>query len=420
MSITRFTPAVQTKLWQYVDKFMEDYTKPEHNFIHQMLFGILKSGSVQINTISRSLQERISLKKVGKRLGSHLDKADLWYRISESTLKAQKHNLKKCLFIVLDLSDIQKEYAKEMQGLAPVHDGSKDSLAYGYWLCNITAVNKDATTIIPLYSELYSHKEETAGQNEKIIDALELVMKYAAKDAIIVMDRGGDRNVLYEYLLNSGYKFIIRQMGNRNLIHEGNKLCLKDISRKVKLKWSYKAERYKKNKVIHLHYKAGATTVQLQESGQKLWLVVSKEKNRGYTWYLTNIDEDRSKKEVVETVLKGYGVRWKIEEVHRHIKTDYQLESIRLQRYEALKTMNSLLWMAMSFLYTRLEPFVMDILLEPQLALINRKKIKDLLRFVYYKLSFAVKRILSLSKFKYKIKTNVLDTGQLSIPFVYD
>ena len=46
--------------------------------------------------------------------------------------------------------------------------------------------------------------------------------------------------------------------------------------------------------------------------------------------------------------------RWKIEEVHRQMKKDYALEPVRLQRYEALKTMNALPWMAHSFLYTRL------------------------------------------------------------------
>jgi len=45
----------------------------------------------------------------------------------------------------------------------------------------------------------------------------------------------------------------------------------------------------------------------------------------------------------VELAIRGYGLRWKIEEVHRQIKGDYRLEAIRLERYEALKTMNALL-----------------------------------------------------------------------------
>ncbi len=419
MSITQFTPAIQTKLWQYMQTFKDKFTKPEHKFIHQMVFGILKGGSVQLNTIARNLQENIPLKKVSMRLGAHMDKKNLWYTITQSTLKAQQHRLKSCRFIILDLSDIQKEYAKKMPGLYNVHDGSKDIIGPGYWQCNITAVSEDGATLIPLYSELYSQSEEDTSQNIKIIEALKLVMKYAAEDAVIVIDRGADRKILYDSFLQSGYKFIIRQVGNRNLFNGEEVLNFKEISRNVKLKWSFKVERIKKNKVQYLSYKGGAKKVQLKENGPLLWLVVMKEANRGYSWYLLNLPECDDARSAVEAVVKGYGLRWKIEEVHRQIKSDYQLESIRLQRYEALKTMNSLLWMAISFLYTRLESFVMDILFEPELAIINRKKMKDLFRFIYYKLAFAVKRILSLAKLRHKIDTIDRDYGQLSLHFEY-
>jgi len=95
----------------------------------------------------------------------------------------------------------------------------------------------------------------------------------------------------------------------------------------------------------------------------------------------------------------GYGHRWKIEEVHRQIKSDYDLEGICMQRYEALKSMNALLWAAVSFLYTRLETLCMDIIFHPESALVNRKRLSDLLRFIFYKLAFAVKKLLALSKF---------------------
>ena len=90
------------------------------------------------------------------------------------------------------------------------------------------------------------------------------------------------------------------------------------------------------------------------KKGKDLWLVVLKEHNKGYCWHLCRLDCD-TKKEAIETAFVGYGYRWKIEEVHRQIKGDYDLEGICLQRYEALKAMNALLWAAVSFLYTRLD-----------------------------------------------------------------
>jgi len=106
-----------------------------------------------------------------------------------------------------------------------------------------------------------------------------------------------------------------------------------------------------------------------------------------------------NKHDVIKTAFEGYGHRWKIEEIHRQIKSDYELEDICLQRYEALKSMNALLWAAVSFLYTRLENLSLEIIFHSELALVNRKKWTDLLRFIFYKLALAVKKLLALSKF---------------------
>ena len=145
--------------------------------------------------------------------------------------------------------------------------------------------------------------------------------------------------------------------------------------------------------------------------------MVVKYQRGGYSWYLLSKADCISEHDAVGTVFEGYPLRWKIEELHRQIKQDYNLESIRLQRYEALKTMNALLWMALSFLYTRLESLALDIIFEPELGLVNRKRLGDLLRFVYYKLALAVKRILALARVYYPPRRINSNNGQLVIPF---
>lgn len=311
-----------------------------------------------------------------------------------------------------------------MEGLAQVHDGSKDELYPGYWLCNASAVSKDGATIVPLYSELYSHITESTSQNEKILSAIKQVMLYAKADSIWVMDRGMDRNIIYNDLNTKGYSYIIRQNGNRNLIHNGREENFKQISRRVKLRWSYKSECIYKNKKRMLYFSGGALKVSLPvrrpggpNRKKELWLVVLKEERRGYSWYSMNNPACLTEQQAVQAVLEGYGLRWKIEEVHRQVKTDYNLEAIRLQRYEALKNLNALMWMAVSFLYTRLEPLVADIILEPELGLINKKEIVDMFRFVYYRLAFALKRILALAKAYYPPKGANLKSGQLALLF---
>ena len=80
---------MQIKLWQFfTHSFETDFSKPEHKFIHQSLFGILKDGHVQINTIGRSLQEKISTKKLAKRLSYHLVKENMAEKINRKRLGA--------------------------------------------------------------------------------------------------------------------------------------------------------------------------------------------------------------------------------------------------------------------------------------------------------------------------------------------
>lgn len=305
--------------------------------------------------------------------------------------------------MILDLSDIQKRYAENMSGLGLVWDGSEKKIGQGYWLCNVTGVDESGSTIVPAYSELYSLVEESSSENKKVLAAIANVSKVTGGDKIWVDDRGGDRQNIMLPLLKDNQQFIIRQTGNRDLIYSGERQPFKEISRKVKLTETYKVTKTKKNKKIQETYKCGATRVQLPGSKNQLWMVVLKERNKGYCWLLCHL-KCPTRKEAIKTAFTGYGHRWKIEEVHRQIKGDYNLEGICLQRYEALKNMNALLWAAVSFLYTRLESLSLDIIFHPQLALVNRKKLFDLLRFIHYKLAFAVKKLLALSRF-YDMKT---------------
>ena len=403
MSFTKFTQPIQTKLHQYCYSFQDIFARPVHKFIRQMIFGILKSGSVQLNAIGRSLQEKIPLKKTTKRLGNHLDKPDLWHDVSQATLKAQASILRKCRFVIFDLSDLCKTYAEKMEGLETVYDGSEKELGQGYWLSNITVVNDDASTVVPVYSELYSHSAETTSENEKILNAVDAVTPYCDPDAISVFDRGGDRQILINAHLKADRQFIVRQKGDRHLLYQGKARSFDYLTGKTKLCWAFTVERIHKNKVQKRTYDCGAIPVKLTAGGKRLWLVIMKERNGGYCWLLCYFKGCRSAQEAVALAIQGYGLRWKIEEVHRQIKVDYQLESMCLQRYDALKTMNALLWMAVSFLYTRLEALAIEIIFHPELALVNRKKLKDVLRFIYYKLAEAFKRIMAISKLYDKI-----------------
>ncbi len=58
-------------------------------------------------------------------------------------------------YILFDGSDIQKRYAKMMEGLDFVKYGDKASYGLGYWLLDVVYFNK-RKEMAPLYNKLYS------------------------------------------------------------------------------------------------------------------------------------------------------------------------------------------------------------------------------------------------------------------------
>ena len=397
MELNELNRQIQVKIHQYCNKFKEGFSKPEYKFIRQMLFGILKSGRVQLSSIGRSLSEPITHKKTTERLGRHIGKAGLWEKISDFTLRAQRYYLHQCRYLICDMSDVRKRYAEKMEGLGRIHDGSANELGDGYWLCNILGVNKRGDLLVPAYSELYSSDKELWGENQKILSILGKVSRYCPDDVISVMDRGCDRGVLINNLLTRGKHFIIRQRGDRHILYRDEKLSVKEIGSRVRLKFRFDAYKRRRNHMVRVNYHAGAVPVYMKGGGKKLYLVVVIEPGKGPCWFLCHLNV-RSCSEAVGIVLEGYGHRWKIEEFIRQTKMDYELEAVCLQRYEALKAMNALFWAAVSFLYTRLESVSKDIILHPLLSLTKKYRLKELFGFIYYKMALGVEMILAGSR----------------------
>ncbi|MCZ6595720.1 MAG: transposase [Bacteroidetes bacterium] len=277
-------------------------------------------------------------------------------------------------------------------------------------LLNVVGVSGCGDKIVPAYSELYSLESELTSENQKILKAISRISSALGRAGIWVMDRGCDRFELMYRLLRDSIYFVIRQRGDRHLWYRGKKRPLRWVCRKVELKYDFTVTKRRKNRIIERTYHAGARHVRLTPGGKDLWLVVSKADGRGYCYYLSYLATE-DEREAVELTFREYGHRWKIEEVHRHVKEQYNWEGICLRRYVALKNMNAVFWIAISFIYTRLESLPVEIY--SRLNLIYRNRITELLGFVYYKLSVAMKMIFSKCTLRLKTLHKWDKTSQL-------
>jgi len=419
INIKQTTSKTQTKFYQYFYKYKEYLQLPEYKFILDVASGMLKSKHIHLAKIARTLFEKITPKKTEERLSYHLGKEGLYKKLQEMHLQTTKHRINHCQYLVFDGSDIIKEEAEKMEGLSLVRDGSKSVnkntavLNNGYHWDNIIGVSSDGSEMLPLYSEIYGTKQDPdykVSENRKIINIVRQLNKFTNPDQILVIDRGGDRRTLINPFLKMKQSFIIRQMGTRDLFYNDQRMPLKKIYRKAKLDGEFIVKRNHHNRKVKHTYKVGAIRVQFPTSclnypiETPLWLVVTKEDGRGYSWFLCNLPTE-NKFEAIKLAMKGYQYRWKVEEFHRQIKQDYKLEDIRFQRYEAIKNIGSIILIVMGFLSSLQDAFVYLLLFNTRLLETN--KFNDLPNYTFYRLTEGIKIALASTRKHYKQKLKI-------------
>lgn len=419
---------LQVKFNQVVEKYQTYLSLPEYKFIRQMQYGILTSKHIHLNKIGSVLQETISLKKTTGRLSRNLGKSELSAKITKAHLEINKQSLKRCEYLLFDTSDISKTYAKQMEGMEKVHDGSSGGLGFGYWLANVIAVDRTGEKIIPAYSELYAlhHEgEQEASENKKILDSISTVQDIVGKGQVIVIDRGGDRRMLIEQFLQDRRYFIIRQTGNRDL-HTGEKRnSLRSLSKKISLYYRINVTKTRHNKKRIDTYYCGAMRVYFPNKltgcywKNPLWLVKAQREGKGFVWYLCSLPVD-DEQSAIKMAMEGYGLRWRIEEYHRQIKNDYHLEEVCLRRYMALKNFMSLFMTAMSFVYHYFESLSLELLTEAKIKLVYRdKSLREYLGFNYYKVARALAWLFSKTKLQNRLKfPTKMNNNQLILDIV--
>ena len=240
---------------------------------------------------------------------------------------------------MVDLTDVIKPYARKMEYLARVRDGSTKKLGNGYWCCQVVGLERGSAEVMPLDQELYS--QEAPGfvsENDEILKAIGRVSKATQGRGVWVIDAGGDRKKILKVLLNQGLRFVVRQRGDRHLISGRQRKSVQEWAagcrrqhREVVVKETSSGE-----KVYRLEF--GFRKVRWPGRTEALYLVVVDGLGPNPLILLTNRKVTRSRKSQWR-VVESYLGRWRVEETIRFIKQSYQLEDIRLLKYERLRNL---------------------------------------------------------------------------------
>ena len=386
------------KIREQFDGFMgivsPHFSKPLCKFLNQMVFGLQSAKDIKLSNVARALDEPIALKKTEERLSRNLAAKGMDEKLNAIIAAEGASRIGRDTLIIVDPTDIRKEYAEKMPYLATIHDGSSGELATGYSGCMAVACEPRSRKMTPLHLRLWSSEApDFVSENHQVLNVMRTIHKAAQGRGIFVYDRGGDRKTIMHELLDQGSRMVIRQVGNRFVIFNGKPREELHVALGCPMKYAETIvkETRKGEKTYQLEF--GARKVKLPGRTEQMTLVVVRGFGKKPLMLLTNVEVKNSRKSVWR-IVEAYISRWLVEEAIRFMKQSYSLEDIRLLDWQRLKNMMGVLLVALYFLSVHLgEGLRLQILAGHIVA--ASKRFYGVTEFCYYALADGVGALLS-------------------------
>jgi len=395
------------------------FNKAKKKLIKEMLYGIQASKDVKLSNIARTLKEKQALIKTEDRLSRNLDDKDFTDVINNEILRLAAPKVTDDMVIAIDAGDIRKRYAKKMEFLGKVYDGSENEVGDGYPLCKAVAADIESKRVIPLYCEAYSHlAKDVKSENEQIYKVIDTIFKHLGDRGIHAMDRGGDRGFIYEKYLKRRrpIRFVIRLKG-RDLIHKGRRRNCIELAKVLATPYETVLIIYDEGKERRRAVQYNAVPVKLPQYDHKLYLVVVKGFGKEPMMLLTSCAVNIYKKESIWRIVEYYLGRWKCDESYRYIKQCYNLEDIRVRSYISIRNMVVLVLAVSYFAAVYLGQSIKLKMLVERIFLVS-KRFFGVPSFFNYAIADGIFNLLYPDKTALRgIKPNSIDDFQLHFEF---
>ena len=128
MDDSRIARKLRDQLVRFSGELSGGLCKPARRFVAEAVYGIQARQSVMLSEIGRGLNEAIRLKKTENRLSNELRRTGLGDHLMENLLSMASSRVREDTLLVLDPSDIIKPYARSMEHMTRVRDGSTGRL----------------------------------------------------------------------------------------------------------------------------------------------------------------------------------------------------------------------------------------------------------------------------------------------------
>ena len=340
--------SLSTNLHGFLDQIEENLSVPEKKFLRDGFIGLVRAGHPIVCQMAREVPNQGSKYTTRvKRLDLHLTaENDFDERIKECLPTVWVPLVREDTPIILDLSDIAKPLATQMDYLATVRDGSTGKLVNGYWLVEMYA-SIGRKNPFPILLEAFSHAEpECPGQNPIVIDAVRRVFTLTDGRGVLVMDRGGDARVFLDDWLDHAYRFVVRLRGDRNFMRFYADSGGSDPGQWIPIESRQLAERTptphrysrvvkSRGRVVLRISQIGWVKVRLPGREETLTMIVAHSPGNAVPFMLlTNLSVESLAD--AKHVLRFYVRRWECEEGIQFLKEQVDLEAIRTFRWTAI------------------------------------------------------------------------------------
>lgn len=381
------------RLGQFVQKITAGQRVPDKRFAGDCVRGIVQNGSTMLTEIGRALPEKIPLIKTVTRLSrmassKHFDDERLRKNFLTEVAPLTKRELP---IVAVDITEIAKPYAKEMEDLCLVRDassrrerleddgarsksrrwqaaradaagnpekverasrkrGKKAEIVPGYWVFEAVATAPDKHEIVPLLTEVFSTAMPGfKSQNDVIEKWLRYLAPFVSVTAVWLFDRGFDSGYILNVVSDLGLRWVVRMVGTRNVEFQEESRRMKDLAEGLDLPHTTVVSTRGKGSRDRLHsVRYGFIPVHIQNLPGQRGLIVAdmgrKQRILLLCWKLPANAREAAQ------ILCAYLRRWGAEDSARAVKQLCGAEDVRVQSLWAVSRLVRLASMALAWL----------------------------------------------------------------------
>lgn len=336
----------KVRLCRWTDTLPPLVQRPVRKLISEATVGILSSGSLQQAQIARSLREPCRLHHTQKRLSRMLaTHSEVAWAVEQLQLQQLGSKVTSEMILAIDPGDLNRDGAPKSEYRGWVRDGDRGEQVGGYPLMSVVARDVERGVSLPLITRLLSaNRPGHRSENTDILAVMDEVRRHLPADALWVIDRGGDRGVLWKAWLETGYEMLVRAANQRYWLWRGGHGTAQQIARQLPLRHRGRMRPHDQQTV-----RFGVTQVNLREHPDTpLWMIVVRHGKRQPLVLVTNRPV-RGRRQG-ERMIQNYLDRWACEEGYRFSKQGFDLERVSARKFTSLQNLVALASLAWALL----------------------------------------------------------------------